>query len=53
MWPSADGGYDDDRAVEEGADKIWGWIVRNGGSQIMSDRPFELMEYLRQSGRHR
>ncbi len=53
MWPSADGGYDDDRAVEEGADKIWGWIVRNGGSQIMSDRPFELMDYLRQSGRHR
>ena len=53
MWPSADGGYDDDRAVEEGADKIWGWIVRNGGSQIMTDRPFELMDYLRQSGRHR
>ena len=23
MWPSADGGYDDDRAVEEGADKIF------------------------------
>lgn len=52
MWPSADGGYDD-RAVEEGADKVWGWIVENGVSQIMTDRPFELLDYLRRSGRHK
>ena len=53
MWPSADGGYDDDRAIVDGADEVWGWIVNNGGSQIMTDRPFELLDYLRQKGWHR
>lgn len=53
MWPSADGGYDDDRAIVDGADEVWGWIVRNGGSQIMSDRPFELLDYLRAKRWHK
>lgn len=53
MWPSVDGGYDDDRAIVDGADEVWGWIVRNGGSQIMSDRPFELLDYLRAKRWHK
>lgn len=51
MWPSACGGHDDDAAVEA-PDDNWGWILEQGASQIMTDRPRELLEYLRNKGRH-
>lgn len=52
MWPSACAGHDDDNAIRD-ADAAWGWIVEQGATQIMTDRPRELLEYLRQRGRHR
>lgn len=52
MWGSACAGHDDDRAVVD-ADAAWGWILEQGATQIMTDRPKELLEYLRANGRHR
>lgn len=52
MWDSACAGHDDDRAVVD-ADAAWGWILEQGATQIMTDRPKELLEYLRANGRHR
>ena len=51
MWSSACGGHDDDAAVDN-PDQNWGWILEQGASQIMTDRPCELLEYLRSKRRH-
>ena len=52
MWDSACAGHDDDRAVKD-ADAAWGWIVDSGATQIMTDRPQELLIYLQARGLHR
>lgn len=52
MWDSACAGHDDDRAVKD-ADAAWGWIVESGATQIMTDRPHELLMYLQARGLHR
>lgn len=47
LWPSLNGGHDDDLAVEEGKhDAAWGWLIEKGASIIQTDRPLELQEYL-------
>lgn len=48
IWASLCDGHDDDRAVEmKQPDEAWGWILERGATLIQSDRPFELMEYLK------
>ena len=54
IWASLCDGHDDDRAVELGEpDESWGWILDRGGAVIQSDRPFDLMRYLKKQGRHK
>ena len=53
LWPSLNGGHDDDRAVEMGEpDESWGWILEQGAALIQTDRPAQLIRYLKKHGRH-
>jgi len=54
IWASLCDGHDDDRAVELGEpDQSWGWILEQGGSIIQSDRPYDLLQYLKKHKRHK
>ena len=51
LWPSLCAGLNDDRAVEENQqDSIWGKVIEMGASFIQTDRPKELVNYLRNQG---
>ena len=53
LWPELCGGHHDDRAVEKGeVEKSWGWIIKRGASLIQTDRPAQLLTYLRSRGLH-
>jgi glycerophosphoryl diester phosphodiesterase len=54
LWASQNAGHDDERSVEEGqpADG-WGWLLAHGATIIQTDRPAELLAYLRQRRLHR
>lgn len=52
LWPSLCAGLNDDRAVEENQqDSIWGKVIEMGASFIQTDRPKELVNYLRDQGK--
>ncbi|MBO4642565.1 MAG: glycerophosphodiester phosphodiesterase family protein [Bacteroidaceae bacterium] len=54
IWASLCDGHDDDRAVELGEpDESWGWILDEGATLIQSDRPYDLMLYLKKHKRHK
>ncbi len=47
LWPSLNGGHDDDKAIEENKpDETWGWLIKNGATVIQTDRPQQLLQYL-------
>jgi len=53
LWPSLNGGHDDDRAVEENQpEESWGWLLKHQPAIIQTDRPAELLQYLQVKGRH-
>lgn len=53
LWPSLNGGHDDDRAVEaKEPDESWGWILDQGALFIQTDRPAQLLRYLKKRKRH-
>ena len=52
LWPSLCAGLNDDRAVEENQqDSIWGKVIEMGASFIQTERPKELVNYLRNQGK--
>lgn len=52
LWPSLCAGLNDDRAMEENQqDSIWGKVIEMGASFIQTDRPKELVNYLRNQGK--
>ena len=54
LWPSLNDGHDDDRAVEmDEEDEAWGWILDRGATLIQTDRPVELLKYLKKNRRRR
>lgn len=54
IWASLCDGHDDDRAVELGEpDESWGWLLDRGATVIQSDRPFDLLQYLKKHKRHK
>lgn len=54
LWPTLCGGHNDDKAVEENKpDETWGWLIAQGATIIQTDRPKELLEYLKGKGLHR
>lgn len=49
LWASRSGGHNDDRAVEQNQpDETWGWLINKGATVIQTDRPRELLQYLRE-----
>ncbi len=53
LWASLNGGHDDDKAVDENNIKdSWQWIIDKGANMIQTDRPKELLEYLRRKKLH-
>lgn len=54
LWPSLCDGHDDDRAVElKDIDGSWGWILKEGATLIQTDRPAELLQYLKKQKKHK
>jgi glycerophosphoryl diester phosphodiesterase len=53
LWASQNAGHDDERSVEENqpADG-WGWLLAHGATILQTDRPAELLAYLRQRKLH-
>lgn len=52
LWASLNAGHDDDMAVEENKpDESWGWILDQGATLIQTDRPTQLIEYLKTKNR--
>lgn len=52
LWDKLVAGHTDEQAILEGPDAAWGWLIRNGGNAIMTDRPKMLLEYLRKKELH-
>lgn len=53
MWPELCGGHDDDKAVEQKKyDQSWGWITDQGITLIQTDRPKDLLKYLKKKNLH-
>jgi glycerophosphoryl diester phosphodiesterase len=53
MWPKLNGGHDDDLAVEQNKpDEAWGWLLKQGAKLIQTDRPADLIKYLKKKHRH-
>lgn len=53
LWPSLNGGHDDDRAVEKNEKQAsWGWLIDKKPSILQTDRPEELLKYLRAQKLH-
>ena len=52
LWASLCAGHTDNNALTN-PDGNWGWVMDKGFNIIQSDRPVELLEYLRENGRHR
>jgi len=53
LWPSLNGGHDDDRAVEKNEKaESWGWLLNYHPVVLQTDRPSELLIYLKNKGLH-
>lgn len=53
LWAELCGGHYDDRAVEQNEpDESWGWIIGQGVKLIQTDRPQQLLKYLRERKLH-
>ncbi len=53
LWASLNAGHDDDLAVEENNKKdSWDWIIEHGAAIIQTDRPKELLQYLKAKELH-
>lgn len=53
LWPEHNGGHDDDMAVEQSKpDQAWGWLISKGAHVIQTDRPKELLLYLKSVKHH-
>jgi len=54
MWASLNGGHTDDMAVEQSDTKdSWDWLIAHGATIIQTDRPKELLNYLRKKSLHK
>ena len=49
LWPELCAGHDDEAATDD-ADAHWGWVIDHGADVIQTDRPKELIIYLKTKG---
>ncbi len=53
LWANQNAGHDDERSVDENQPEAgWGWLISHGATLIQTDRPKELIDYLRKKGLH-
>lgn len=53
LWASLNGGHEDDLAFDEGNTKdSWDWLINHGATMLQTDRPEELLRYLRKKHLH-
>jgi glycerophosphoryl diester phosphodiesterase len=50
LWADLVAGHDDEMALLEGPEKSWGWLIDHGANGIMTDRPEELIAFLKSKG---
>ncbi|MEL6255809.1 MAG: glycerophosphodiester phosphodiesterase family protein [Bacteroidota bacterium] len=50
LWDELCAGHTDEMAMIDGPDAAWGWLIEQGANAIMTDRPEELMKYLKEKG---
>lgn len=50
LWDELCAGHTDEKAMLEGPDAAWGWLLDQGANAIMTDRPEELLAYLNKKG---
>lgn len=54
LWASLNAGHEDDLAVEQNNTKdSWEWLINHGATILQTDRPKELLFYLRTKKLHR
>lgn len=49
LWESLCGGHEDEKAITQ-PDANWGWVLKQRATIIQTDRPVELISYLKQKG---
>lgn len=52
LWDELVAGHADEKVIHNGPDVSWGWLIDKGANAIMTDRPEELLKYLRAKGLH-
>ncbi len=52
LWDELCAGHTDELALLKGPEAAWGWLVEKRANAIMTDRPAELINYLRSKGLH-
>jgi glycerophosphoryl diester phosphodiesterase len=53
MWGSLDGGYEDDLALQN-SNSQYGYVINTLGAGVLqTDRPVNLLNYLRKTGKHK
>lgn len=53
LWASLNGGHYDDMAVEQDNTKdSWEWLINHGATILQTDRPQQMIEYLRRRKLH-
>jgi len=53
LWADHSAGHDDDIAVKENKpDETWGWLIGKGANIIQTDRPKELLKYIKEKKLH-
>lgn len=52
LWDALCAGYTDEKAIVDGAEETYGWLISHGADGIMTDRPELLLGYLRAKGLH-
>jgi glycerophosphoryl diester phosphodiesterase len=54
LWASLNAGHDDDTAVDlENTKDSWDWLIAHGATIIQTDRPKELLSYLKKRRLHK
>lgn len=53
LWASLNAGHDDDTAVEQGNKKdSWDWLISHGATVLQTDRPKQILDYLKSKKMH-
>ena len=52
LWDELCAGYTDEKAITDGPEATYGWLIQQGADAIMTDRPELLLDYLRTKNLH-